>query len=186
MGFGPNRINFMENNFTTPIVDGDETEGDSRIYLKGGEGSLARIKLFDGENTDDDPEMNAFEVFKNTFVETDEEGNYVKTKRLINEANLVFYVDQEIVQDGEPNRIYLYDIENKTPLFDYFTDIGNSSIPSFSKFNHLGPLQRVDNEPNGDGIKYKLKITEHINDLILRDSANVELGLAVSINVNFF
>ncbi len=184
MGFGPNRINFMENNFTTPIVDGDETEGDSRIYLKGGEGSLARIKLFDGENTDDDPEMNAFEVFKNTFVETDEEGNYVKTKRLINEANLVFYVDQEIVQDGEPNRIYLYDIENKTPLFDYFTDIGNSSIPSFSKFNHLGPLQRVDNEPNGDGIKYKLKITEHINDLILRDSANVELGLAVSINVN--
>ncbi|MBC3845453.1 DUF4270 domain-containing protein [Winogradskyella echinorum] len=184
LSFGPNRINFMDNEFTSPIEDGDSETGDSRIYLKGGQGSLARIKLFNGDDTDDDPEMNAFETFKNTFVETDEDGNFVKSKKLINEANLIFYVDQDIVQDGEPNRIYLYDIENKTPLFDYFADLGSSSLPSFSKINHLGPLQRVDDEPNGNGIKYKLKITEHINDLLIRDSTNVDLGLAVSINVN--
>lgn len=183
--FGPNRINFMDNNFTTPINNGDSNTGDSRIYLKGGEGSIARIKLFNGENIDDDDtELNTFETFKNLFVTTDEDGNFVKSKRLINEANLVFYVDQDMVQDGEPNRIYLYDIVNKTPLFDYFSDVSNSSLPSFSKYNHLGPLQRVDDEPNGNGIKYKLKITEHINDLIRRDSTNVELGLAVSLNVN--
>lgn len=184
ISFGPNRINFMDNDFTSPINDGDADTGDSRIYLKGGEGALAKIKLFNGDDTDDIPEMNAFETFKNTFVETDEEGKFVKSKRLINEANLIFYVDQAIVQDGEPNRIYLYDIENKTPLFDYFADLGSSSLPSFSKINHLGPLQRVDDEPTGNGIKYKLRITEHINDLLIRDSTNVELGLAVSINVN--
>ena len=190
LSFGPNRINFMDNDFTAPINDGDAVTGDSRIYLKGGEGSLARINLFNGDDVDEDPEMNAFEIFKNTFVETDEEGNFVKAKRLINEANLVFYVDSDaiqtpdILQDGEPNRIYLYDIENKTPLFDYYADVGNASLPSFSKYNHLGPLQRVDDEPNGNGIKYKLRITEHLNNLILSDSTNVELGLAVSININ--
>ena len=45
-------------------------------------------------------------------------------------------------------------------------------------------MQRVDDEPDGDGIKYKFTITEHINNLLLRDSTNVELGLAVSLNVN--
>ena len=81
----------------------------------------------------------------------------------------------------EPNRIYLYDIENKTPLVDYFLDGQNTSLPSFSVINHLGPLQRVDDESDGNGIKYSLKITEHIANLLIKDSTNVELGLAVSL-----
>jgi hypothetical protein len=174
----------MLNNFTTPINSGDPNTGDSRLYLKGGEGSFANIKLFNGDDNDENAEMNAFETFKSTFVETDDEGNFIKSKRLVNEANLVFYVDQDVVQDGEPNRIYLYDKENKTPLIDYFLDGNVSSLPSLSVINHLGPLQRTDDEPNGKGIKYKLKITEHINNLLIRDSTNVELGLAVSLNVN--
>ena len=190
--FGPNRINFIDNDFSTPIVNGNSETGDSRLYLKGGEGSLARIKLFNGDDIDeDDMTLNAFEAFKNDFVITNpDDGSFVRSKRLINEANLVFYVDQNsiqtpsISQDNEPNRIYLYDVDNKTPLFDYFTDITNASLPSFSKFNHLGPLQRVDDEPDENGVKYKIKITEHINDLIIRDSTNVELGLGVCLNVN--
>lgn len=188
--FGPNRINFMDNNFTTPINNGDAIIGDSRLYLKGGHGSLANIKLFNGDDIDDIPEMNSFETFKNSFVETDEDGNFVRAKRLINEANLIFYVDQDVIQtpsisqDDEPNRIYLYDIDSKSPLIDYYLDNTISSLPSFSKINHLGPLQRVDDEPTENGIKYKLRITDHINNLILSDSTNVELGLAVSLNVN--
>ena len=190
--FGPNRINFIDNNFNSPIISGNPETGDSRLYLKGGQGSFGRIKLFNGDDIDEDNmTINAFEAFKNDFVVTDpNDGSFVKSKRLINEANLVFYVDQNaiqtpsILQDNEPNRIYLYDIDNKAPLFDFFVDITNASLPSFSKFNHLGPLQRFDDEPNGNGIKYKIKITEHINDLIVRDSTNVELGLAVSLNVN--
>ena len=188
--FAPNIINFMDNDFSPPITSGDATLGDSRIFLKGGEGSVANIKLFNGENIDDDDGTdNAFETFRNEYVDVDEDGN-VTPKRLINEANLIFYVDQDavqtpsITQDNEPNRIYLYDAENNTPLIDYFLDITNETFPSFSIASHLGPLERVNDEPDGNGIKYKLRITEHINNLIFNDSTNVELGLAVSLNVN--
>jgi hypothetical protein len=78
----------------------------------------------------------------------------------------------------------VYNIDDKRPLEDFFVDAANNSLPSVSRINHLGALQRVDDEPTGDGIKYKFRITEHINNLLLRDSTNVELGLAVSLNVN--
>jgi hypothetical protein len=185
INFGPNRVNFIDNDFNVSLTDGDPINGDQRLYLKGGQGSIARISLFNGEDIDiEDEALNAFELWKSTFVETDDEGNFVKSKRIVNEANLVFYVDQNSLDGKEPNRIYLYDIENKTPLVDYFLDGQNNTVPSISVSNHLGPLQRVDDEPNGEGIKYKLLITEHINNLLLRDSTNVDLGLSVSLNVN--
>lgn len=185
LNFGPNRINFIDNEFTTVINDGDAVNGDSRLFLKGGEGSVAKVKLFNGTDLDDDDDtMNLFEAWKSDFVETDSEGKFVRAKRLVNEANLVFYVDQDLIDGDEPERLYLYDVDNKQPLDDYFLDFSNSSIPSLSRSTHLGPLQRVDDEPDGDGVKYKFRITEHINNLLLRDSTNVELGLAVSLNVN--
>lgn len=185
---GPNKINFLDNNFSQPINNGDAEIGDSRIYLKGGEGSIAGIKLFDGFY-DEIAGITNFEKFRNDFVNL-ENDKFVSSKRLINEANLVFYVDRDFLDANnqsskkEPNRLYLYDMANKTPLLDYILDVTNRSLPSLSKFNHLGPLQRVDDESNGKGVKYKLKITEHINNLLLLDSTNVELGLAVSLNIN--
>ncbi|WP_179343235.1 DUF4270 domain-containing protein [Winogradskyella ursingii] len=175
--FEPMRVNFFENDFTLPLNDGDEENGDSRLFLKGGEGAVAKIKLFDEEG--------AFEAFRDDFVVT-ENGKFIRSKRLVNEANLVFYVDQSLVETPkkEPNRIYVYDAQNKTPLVDYFLDGINNNLPSASLTSHLGPLQRVGEDPNGKGIKYKLKITEHINNLLIRDSTNVELGLSVSLNVN--
>ncbi|GAB4154630.1 MAG: DUF4270 domain-containing protein [Winogradskyella sp.] len=189
MRFAGDRINFFENNFNLNIPSGDPATGDSRLYLKGGEGAIAKLKLFNGNDTDDDDDtMNAFESWKNDFVETDANGNFVKIKRLVNEANLVFYVDDDFLSqqdpEKEPNRLYVYNIDNKRPLEDYFVDAANNSLPSLSRVNHLGALQRVDDEATGDGIKYKFRITEHINNLLLRDSTNIELGLAVSLNVN--
>lgn len=181
--FGPTRVNFFDNNFVIPFNDGDPVNGDSRLYLKGGEGALAKIKLFNGDDIEDGNDT-TFDDWKNEFVEVDENGKFVKSKRLVNEANLVFYVDQDIVQDNEPERIFVYDVDNKTPLIDYFLDLTNNNLPSFSKTTHLGPLQRVGDDPNGAGIKYKLRLTEHINNLLLRDSTNVELGLSLSLNVN--
>ena len=186
ISLGPNRVNFFDNNFPS-IVDGNDAIGDSRLFLKGGEGAIAKIKLFNGEDIDGDNSVdNIFEQFKKEFVETDSDGNFIESKRLINEANLVFYVDQGAVNaDEEPNRLYIYDAVNQNALLDYFADASfNSAIPEVSIINHLGVLQRVDDEPNGKGIKYKMRITEHINNLLLRDSTNVELGLAVSLNVN--
>lgn len=189
LGFGSNRVNFMDNDFNIALNNGDSNNGDEKIYLKGGEGSIAKLKLFNGEDLDEDNNSsNNFESWKNQFVETDNNGKFVKSKRLVNEANLVFHVDENVNLNGgnenQPNRIYLYDIDNKRPLVDYFLDGTNNIVPSVSKINHLGNLQRVDDDPNSNGVKYKIRITEHINNLLLRDSTNVELGIAVSLNVN--
>ena len=46
--------------------------------------------------------------------------------------------------------------------------------------NHFGPLERGS---DGKGKYYKLKITNHISNLISKDSTNVPLGIVVSQNV---
>ena len=182
LNFAGNRVNFLSNDFVYPV--GDEILGDEKLYLKGGEGSTAVVKLFDGENIDEDVLVNSFEEFKNEFVETDENGKFIKSKKLVNEANLVFYVDQSSLANvEEPDRIYLYDMSNNTPLIDYFFDTANTVSPENSRISHLGRLERDDsNEENG--IRYKIRITEHINNLLISDSTNVDLGLVVSGNVN--
>ncbi|WP_456439040.1 DUF4270 domain-containing protein [Psychroserpens sp.] len=181
LNFTGNRVNFLSNNVVFP--DGDENLGDPRLYIKGGKGSMAAVKLFEGENTDENILMNSFESFKNEFVEIDENGKFIKSKKLVNEANLVFYVDQTSVAslDEEPERILLYDINNNTPLIDYFFDAANTTSPLNSLTGHSGRLER---DENGKGFRYKIRITEHINNLLIKDSTNVELGLFVSGNVN--
>lgn len=180
--FSGNKVNFIDNQLIA-IPQGDPINGDARLYLKGAEGSTAVVDLFKAGAYDDgySPE---FTAFKNAFVETDVNGKFVKSKRLVNEANLVFYVDQSIINQNEPNRIYLYDLNNNKPLIDYYYDLTDTSLPNQSKTNHLGVLQREGGVSTGNGIKYKIKITEHINNLLLRDSTNVKFGLAVASNVN--
>ena len=79
---------------------------------------------------------------------------------------------------------FKYDMNNNIPLADYFFDAENTFQPEFSRISHLGPLERENDEANGAGIRYKIKITEHLNNILLRDSTNVKLGLAVSGNIN--
>ncbi|MFK7782505.1 DUF4270 domain-containing protein [Psychroserpens sp.] len=177
--FTGNRANFLSNDFVFP--EGDEDFGDEKLYLKGGEGAVAVVNLFDGDDLDDNFLFNSFEYFKNEFVEMDEDGKFIKSKKLVNEANLVFYVDQASLDNiEEPERIYLYDMDNNQPLIDYFFDLASTLSPVNSRTNHLGRLERVD----GDGVQYKIRITEHINNLLTKDSTNVSLGLAISGNVN--
>jgi hypothetical protein len=83
--------------------------------------------------------------------------------------------------DTEPERIFLYDIENNRVLLDYqFDSSATDNNPNTAVTNHLGSLQRDD---SGYGIKYKIDVTEHITDLVRNDSTNVKLGLAVTNNV---
>ena len=182
LNFSGNRVNFIDNNYNFPLEDGDAINGDETLYLKGGVGSTAIVNLFNGDENGASPE---FTDFKEEFVVTDADGNFLESKRLVNEANLIFYVDQALIEGQEPERIYLYNVDNKVPLIDYFLDPStNNFSPKDTKILHLEPLERVDGEPDGEGIKYRLKITEHINNLLLRDSTNVKLGLAVAGNLN--
>jgi len=173
LNFSGNLVNIINNDYIS-IPEGDAVNGDEQLFLKGGAGSMAVINLFNGNSEGTSPE---FDQFKDDF----KDGETIK--RLINEAYLEFYVDQNSVQGQEPDRIYLYDLDNNVPIIDYFLDQSVSDQTINAKIVHLEPLVRVDDDPNGAGIKYKIRITEHLNNIVVRDSTNVKLGLVVTSNV---
>ncbi|HIG89520.1 MAG: DUF4270 domain-containing protein [Flavobacteriaceae bacterium] len=169
-------LNIFDNNFSIDVSSSDEVNGDENIYLKGGEGYVGMVDLFNGtvENEMGD-QVDAFDHFKSFFYDDISESPL----KLINEAYIEFYVNQDLNLENEPDRIYLYNYEQNTSLIDYFIDQSVSSTTINAKINHLEPLQRVDDDPEGQGIKYKIRITEHLNNIILRDSSNARLGLGV-------
>lgn len=161
---GPARVNTFDQ--VTPSF-----EATDNIYLKGGEGPMAIIDLFAGEDAD------------NNGV-SDELDHLRGNEWLINEANLEFFVNKEALTGvNEPERLYLYDLDNQRILADYvFEKPGQlNGMTSQANNNHLGKLEE---DANGRGFRYKIKITSHINNVLNRDSTNVRLGLVVAENVN--
>lgn len=146
----------------------DVLNGNENLYLRGGEGIISIIELF-GNDSDNDGVPDELEVLR-------------AKKWLINEANLKFYVNQDLVAGGgaEPERIMIYDLKNSNLLIDYQADpsIGLPALDAVS--NHLGRLVRGSDQ---HGEYYKLKITNHVSNLINKDSANVPLGIVVTQNV---
>ncbi|MDB4292002.1 DUF4270 family protein [Maribacter sp.] len=174
---GGNAVNtFINDAFPPQIQDQlDNAENASQIYLKGGSGSFAEIRLFDD---DDDGLAEAInEIKANNWI--------------VNEANLVFYVDRTTVDNAgtapsgddepsrEPLRLYLYNTETGLPLINFLTErtIEESLFGSF--LNYDGIVQR---DATGKAEKYTIRITDHINNLVVRDSANVSLGLTLTAN----
>ena len=167
-------FNIFDNNFLVDVSNSDEVNGDENIYLKGGEGYIGMIDLFNGtvENEIGD-QVEAFDHFKSFFYDDISDSPL----KLINEAYIEFYVNQDLNLENEPDRIFVYNYEQNMSLIDYFIDQSVSSATINAKINHLEPLQRVDDDPEGQGIKYKIRITEHLNNIILQDSTNAMLGL---------
>ncbi|RBP34833.1 uncharacterized protein DUF4270 [Oceanihabitans sediminis] len=177
LNFIGNRFNIFKNDQTnTVIADADAsantTDGDEKLYLKGGEGSMAIIDLFKGNITVNGVEQDAYEYFKSK-----------KDKWLINEANIVFHVDQTagLNKDFQPERVILYDLKNDAALVDYYMDVADVNNPRSSKSFHSTVLER---DSDGNGVKYKVRMTEHLNNILLKDSTNLKLGLMVTTNIN--
>lgn len=195
-----NTVNLLENANNFPgYVPPNTTAGDRNLYLKGGNGSMAVIDLFKGQ--------------KNNFSNIDLQ-KMRDEKWLINEANLTFYIDQGTLGTDapEPNRIYLYDLNNKRPIVDFYTDYSTNSITKFNKSAFGGFLldgnSKIVNQKNNErGTKYKINITNYLRTLIkygptlnadktaylnsdgtpynsIKDSINVRLGLVVTENIN--
>lgn len=177
-----NTVNFLDNDNNFPgYVTPNPTTGDDNLYLKGGNGSMAIIDLFDGKKNDDSPALNQ--------MRTD--------KWLVNEANITFYIDKTKLGTSapEPNRVYLYDLTHNRPLADFFIDGSTSTSTKFNKSIHGGILlddqSKVVKISDGTrGTKYKVRITNHIRNLIkfggsdvATDSTNVRLGLIVTENI---
>ena len=185
LNFNGNRLNTFINEFNVTLGDGDKDNGDETLYLKGLEGSMAVVDLF--------PTDEALENFKNDFRQTDDNGEFIKDnrtgsfllKKLVNEAHLIIYEDDNVLTTLDDNgdlyhkydRIYAYDIKNNIPTIDYQIDPIESNEALSSKLFSLGQRE----ESSG---KYKIRITEHLNNIIQNDSTNYQIGLVLSNNVN--
>ena len=175
MNFSGNLINLFDNENPIDVGLIDQTNGNENIYLRGSEGIITTLDLFSGSITNDNgEEMSEFDHFKQFFYDDISD----EPIRIVNEAYIEFFVNQNFVNDDEPERIYIYNYEQNTALIDYFLDQSVSSLTINAKINHLEPLVR-DSLDDDKGIKYKIRITEHLNNLILRDSTNAKLALGV-------
>ena len=172
-----NAVNtFISEDYPTSVTDELDTgENASRIYLKGGAGSYAEIELFSEE-----------EENRNTIIEEIRANNWI-----INEANLVFYVDREtldaailadpLANTTEPLRLYLFNAETNEVLYNTLIDpvSVDSGLASFPQYD--GVLET--DTATGRGIRYTIRITSYLNEIILRNADNATLGLTVTSDI---
>ncbi|WP_300564499.1 DUF4270 domain-containing protein [Flavobacterium sp.] len=167
MNLQGNTVNLFDvtgNNATylNAVNSPNTTNGDPFLYLKGGQGSKAFIELFT------QPEIDGL---KGT---------------IINQANLTFTIEQAAMTGNyEPQRIYVFNADNNRPIFDYFFDNStNSANHKFDKFLYDGIIKKEDVGGTKRGVRYKINLTEHVNNIVNKDSTNVRLGVVVTENIN--
>ncbi len=181
LAFGNTIINGIETDLNLDIAEElknenqDQLNGEENLYLKGGDGSIAVIDLFNG-------------LVINENGEEESELDFLKRQNwLINDASLKFYINQDLITSGdvEPERIYIFNMETGGVLGDYRLDVSfqldNASNPVNSILNHLG---RITRDSDDVGEFYRIRITQHIIDLLNGDIDNIKLGVSVSQNVN--
>ena len=145
----------------------DTINNPKSVYLKGGEGVMAEIELFKNDDGIDILEE-------------------IRAKQwLVNEANLSMYIDKDMLSSNggiiEPSRLYLYDIKSKAPVIDYFIDNTSGPKEYQNKVIHGGLIELDEDDK---GLMYKIRISEHIKNVIRKDSTNVRLGLVVSSDIS--
>ena len=160
------QINHLENEQLALNINPQE-----RLMLNGGLGNIAQVKLFDQDDT------------------TTTLADFRSSNILINEANLVFYVDPILTENWSEgdliaDRLYLYRLEDNFPLPDYYSDPTSGANNLLNKTVHSGILEYQDGIP----YRYKFRITEHVSNLIRSEdedlAENVDLGLVVTANIN--
>ena len=189
ISLGGSSVNLLENDYNTQYTSGvtsnaNATTGGYNLYPKGGESSMAIIKLFGEDIRGYYTNGVAPNVPNGIPDELDDLRHpFDGQKLLVNEANLTFYVDKiKMTGASEPNRIYLYDLNNHRPIIDYYIDNSVASNAKLNKNIHGGILEKETASSIVDkrGIKYKIRLTNHLINLISKDSTNVRLGLVVT------
>ena len=161
-----NTVNLYNNidnpTYLNAVTNPNTVGGDQKIYIKGGQGATAFIDLPSTLRDD-----------------------YKDKKWLINEANLTLTIDDASMGSAQkPQRIYVYNVDKNRPIIDYFFDSSSNTLfPKLNRFIHGGIIEKVETN-NVTTSTYKVRITEHINNIINKDSANVRLGIVVTENIN--
>ena len=165
MNFGMH-FNTIKNTNLNPQIDqeilsGQNDKPSQHIYLSGN-GLFSTLRLFE-QRGQGDQILN--ELRNNQWV--------------INEANLVLYIDQDRYNPLDPSqfpdRLYLYRYDSGAPLTDFNIDnTVNNTVRNRDKFIYGGILELDDADRP---YRYKFRITDHVNRLIRNDSTNIALGL---------
>lgn len=182
-----NTINFFDNNFSSNYQDALNNEGsvlESKLYLKGGNGSVAFVDLFRSDSPTDNQEIPL------------ELQQMIDAGYLINDAILTFYIDrsamsQEDIGNGlkvqEPERIYVYDAVSNDVILDYSSDSSVSLNPKFNK-NIFGGIILREAIEGGRGIKYSVRLLEYIkkimNDNVANSNKHFKLGVSVTESIS--
>ena len=114
------------------LMNPDKVNGEPSLYVQGAAGSEAVIELFSEENLE---KMRA-------------------EKWLINEANLVFYLDGE--QDEIPSQLFLYKKDFNSLVNDYFDRRFGPEV--------FGGVLEYDGDGNPES--YKFRITEYVSEVL--------------------
>lgn len=159
--------------YANALANPNKTIGDDKLFVKGGNGSVVMLDLFGKD-------LYGADGLSGTPNRIADELDIIRTKNwLINEANLVFYVDQATSQllssanNDEPYRISLYDVKTNTAI----TDLTNDS--SVGKLIYSGIAERK----GSDVHRYKIRITNFVRDLIKNGAKDIRLGLYTTIDV---
>lgn len=176
MNMSGNTVSLLEHTATGESAayesaNGNANTGDAKLYLKGGSGSIAYIDLFGGGNSAELEELRA---------------NALSNNWLVNEAYIAFNVEQsDMTSTVDPNRLYLYDATNERSLLDYIYDTSTApnGKPKYAKTRYGGIAELTGASTARKAKRYKIRITEHIKNVIFKDSTNVRLGLGVTENI---
>ncbi|MGA1771465.1 MAG: DUF4270 family protein, partial [Flavobacteriaceae bacterium] len=174
MPLGGVQVNTLKNSFADAAITQQIQQSEAgipadRLFIQGGQ-KHARIQLFDPENDVLGEELNRIR----------------EQKWLINEANLVFNIDPSydpLQGGGLPDRLYLYNYKTGRALNDFLSDQTlNSSVKNGDKYVYGGLLEYDDNDRPKS---YKFRITDHVNNIVRRDSTNVTLGVVLGANTRY-
>ena len=137
---------YTSSNVEPFITNPNTTSGDDKLYLQGASGTMALIDLFINDNIE--------ELRNNNW--------------LINQANLIFYIDQSSDLSLLPERLFLYSYEEETQLTDALTETAT--------YDGL-----LENDEDGNPWRYKINITDYISNVIKLDDPlePTKLGLKV-------
>jgi hypothetical protein len=192
-GSGSNSVSLQDYSYSGAYDAGlsatnQVTGQNSKLYLKGGKGSVVYIDVF-GDADVLKPVNGQLVAGANQIPD---ELDQLRLKGwLINEAYLEFFIDKTAMAGTnqlEAERLYLFDATNQKPLVDYTFDATTNSNIKYNKLIFGGIIER-DNTADKKGIKYKIRITDHIDNLLNSTDTNlnknVRLGLTVTENINF-
>ena len=162
------QVNF-DQKILTEVNSSAENIPSEKIYLNGSK-FISKLKLFSDDNSI-----------------SDELSSFMSKNVLINEANIVLHLDDNINNSSHkflPKRLYIYSYDNGDPIEDYNKDFSIDFSPTAinsNKFRFGGMLQY---DSNNKPTSYKFNITNHVSNIVRYDSLNIDLGLTTMSNID--